>query len=98
MEEEDGLLYVKPEVLHKDTRQRQPGYYLFSLNKGEKGGETGMAAIRYHSLNEIPDWGRETARKLVAQGWLKGGGNGDPDLSHDMLRLLVILDRAGLFG
>lgn len=51
---------------------------------------------RYNTVEELPDWGRPTAEKLLASGLLKGRDTG-LDLSDDMLRCLVILDRAGAF-
>ena len=49
---------------------------------------------RYQTVQECPAWARETIKKLVEQQLLAGNGNG-LDLSHDMVRLLVILERAG---
>ena len=50
--------------------------------------------VRYNTVAECPDWSRETVQKLVDKGYLGGNGQG-LDLSLDMVRLLVILDRAG---
>ena len=52
---------------------------------------------RYDTLEDIPGYAVDTIRKLVDQDHLKGTGTG-LDLSLDMIRLLVILARAGLFG
>ena len=52
--------------------------------------------VRYNTVSECPDWARETVQKLVDRGYLNGTGEG-LDLSADMVRLLVILDRAGAF-
>ena len=46
----------------------------------------------------IPKWAKETVSKLIKQGHLKGGDKNSYELSYLMLRLLVILDRAGLFN
>lgn len=54
------------------------------------------ALMRYETLEQIPDWGKAAVEKLVAKGYLTGTGQG-LDLSSEMLRLLVILDRAGVF-
>ena len=54
-------------------------------------------ATRYNTLAECPQWAQETVRKLIDKGYLSGDGAG-LDLSHDMVRLLVIQDRAGVFG
>ena len=53
--------------------------------------------VRYNTVEECPDWARETVQKLIDKGYLGGNGQG-LDLSHDMVRVLVIQDRAGGFG
>ena len=52
--------------------------------------------MRYNTVEDCPVWARETVRKLMRKGYLSGDGQG-LDLSHDMVRLLVIHDRAGVF-
>ena len=52
--------------------------------------------VRYNTVEECPDWARETIQKLVDKKYLDGTGKG-LDLSADMVRLLVIQDRAGNF-
>ena len=52
--------------------------------------------MRYDNLKAMPDWARPTVEKLVNSGLLNGDGSG-LNLSEDMVRLLVILDRAGNF-
>lgn len=51
----------------------------------------------YDSIASVPDWGKDTIKKLVDKGYLKGNGKG-LDLSEDLLRVLVINDRAGMYG
>lgn len=51
---------------------------------------------RYNTIQECPEWARTTIQKLVDKNILSGTGEG-LDLSHDMVRLLVIHDRAGVF-
>lgn len=69
--------------------------------------ETEADKVIYHNRDEIAEkaeWGLGTFDKLVAGGWLRGEGPTEHDavndysLSRDMLRILVILDRAGVFG
>ncbi len=48
----------------------------------------------YHTVEEVPQWARETVKDLVACGALRGDGKGDLALSEEMLRLLVIMERA----
>lgn len=65
-----------------------------------------MFMVRYSTISEVPAWGQETVKKLCNVGAIKGRG-GEPDgdgyptdldLSEDMLRTLVMLDRAGVFA
>ena len=47
----------------------------------------------YNYIDEnMPDWARPTIQKLVDQGVLNGDGSG-LNLTEDMLRILVIMDR-----
>ena len=52
--------------------------------------------VRYNTVEECPAWARETIQKLVNREYLNGTGEG-LDLSADMVRMLVILARAGAF-
>ncbi len=51
---------------------------------------------RYDRPEDIPAWGRDTVEKLTERKILQGDGQ-KLDLSRDMLRVLVMLDRAGNF-
>lgn len=53
-----------------------------------------LAGRGYKRLEDVPKWARPTAEKLVKSGVLQGDGEG-LNLSYDLLRTLVILDRAG---
>ena len=52
--------------------------------------------MRYNTVAECPDWARETVQKLIDKGYLGGDGQ-SLDLSRDMVRILLIPDRAGSF-
>ena len=52
---------------------------------------------RYNTVQECPEWARKTIQKLVDKGYLSGDGK-NLDLSHDMVRMFVINDRAGVYG
>ena len=52
--------------------------------------------MRYNKVDELPGWAKPTVEKLIAKGLLNGDGSG-LGLTSDMVRLLVILDRAGTF-
>ena len=46
--------------------------------------------------DNMPEWARPTIQKLVDKGILKGGDDG-LNLTEDLMRILVINDRAGLY-
>ena len=50
---------------------------------------------RYEHLEDVPDWAKPTVEKLVAAGVIKGDGEA-LNLSYDLCRSLVILDRLGI--
>ena len=52
----------------------------------------------YQKIENVPDWAMDTVKKLVNRGILLGDENGNLNLTSDMVRILVILDRAGSFG
>ena len=56
-----------------------------------------IAMKRYNTIEEMPEWARATIQKLVDSEILNGTGTG-LDLSMDSIRILVILDRAGMFN
>ncbi len=45
----------------------------------------------------MPDWAKPTIKKLVKRGIIEGNENGERMFTDDLLRTLVIIDRAGLF-
>lgn len=45
----------------------------------------------------MPEYARPTIQKLINRGYLKGDSSGKLNLTDDMLRILVILDRSGSF-
>ena len=53
--------------------------------------------MMYKTLEEVPEWAQGTVRKLLDRQLLQGNGE-SLDLSHDLVRTLVILDRADVFG
>ena len=50
---------------------------------------------RFDKLERLPNYARATIGRLVDQKILKGDEKGNLNLSEDMVRILVILDRAG---
>lgn len=51
----------------------------------------------YNSVAECPAWAKDTVQKLVNKGFLQGDDQGKLALTTDLLRLLVINDRAHLY-
>ena len=51
----------------------------------------------YHYTKDVPDWGRSTVQKLLDKGVFKGAAADDLNLSEDMLRMMVISDKAGVY-
>lgn len=70
-----------------------------TLSKYEKSGVYDNAAIRWAYIDgNLPSWATPTIKKLVNKGHLKGGDKNSLELSNVFMRVLVILDRAGVFG
>lgn len=53
--------------------------------------------IMYKTINEVPGWAKPTIQKLVDKRLLQGDENGDLNLTESMVRIFVVLDRAGNF-
>lgn len=60
--------------------------------------------MRYNTISECPKWAQPTIKKLVNKEYLGGSGSkdaqGNPtdlDLTMDMIRVLMINDKAGLY-
>lgn len=64
---------------------------------GEQNENKEEIEARYNTIAECPEWARKTIQKLVDKGILNGDGQG-LNLSLDMIRMLVINDRAGVYG
>ena len=52
---------------------------------------------KYDWTLACPEWAQSTVHKLHQRKYLRGDEMGQLNLSEDMCRLLVILDRAGVF-
>ncbi|MEG2381894.1 MAG: N-acetylmuramoyl-L-alanine amidase, partial [Oscillospiraceae bacterium] len=47
--------------------------------------------------DNMPEYARATVKKLMDTGYLKGDENGKLGLDDNLLRMLVINDRAGVY-
>ena len=50
-------------------------------------------AMRYNSIEEIPDWARGTIKEMMDEGLIAGTGGGNLDLSTDMVRMFYVMKR-----
>ena len=48
---------------------------------------------RYATVDDVPDWARDDVQRMIDSGVLAGEGDGKINLSRDMLRTLVIMQR-----
>ena len=72
-------------------------YFGASLDFGDGDADQKEGAkVRFNHIEELPDWAQPTIARLVEIGHLRGDGVG-LDLSLDMVRIFVVLDRAGVF-
>lgn len=51
--------------------------------------------VYYKTLKDVPEWGQAAVRKCILSKALTGDGKGNYNISEDLLRVLVILDRMG---
>lgn len=59
---------------------------------------TAQSKIYDYVDDNMPEWARPTIAKLVNKGFLKGDEEGKLGLTEDLMRVLVINDRAGIYG
>ena len=53
----------------------------------------GEDMVRYNTVAEMPEYYRAEAQRLLESGALRGRGDGQLDVSEDMLRTLIIVQR-----
>ncbi len=68
------------------------------VGRGKESWKNFLGGLRmYRTYEDVPDWGKPTVRKLMERRLLLGDESGNLNLSGDMVRLLVLLDRAGIW-
>ena len=90
--EEDDMTQKETQAMVDSALTGQKAQIIAELSKMMEG----MKGKVFHSETDVPHWGAETVRKLVDSGALKGDQHGDLNISEDLLRTFVILDRLGL--
>jgi N-acetylmuramoyl-L-alanine amidase len=73
-------------------------FYGIKLEDDVQVNESEVKEMRYQKVEHLPDWARPTVEKLIANGCLNGNESGELNLSEDMVRVFVVLDRAKVFG
>lgn len=86
-------------VRHRDLAATAcPGKnYPFDFIAKEGENVTNPIYAKRNDVKEQAPWGLATFDKLVDKGYLEGEAEGVYNISREMLRILVILDRAGQF-
>ena len=86
-------------VRHRDLAATAcPGKnYPFDFIAKEDENVTNPIYAKRNDVKEQAPWGLATFDKLVDKGYLEGEAEGVYNISREMLRILVILDRAGQF-
>lgn len=56
----------------------------------------GVQKVIYKTFNDLPIWAKPTIQKMMARKSIQGDEKGDINLSEDMVRTFVILDREGV--
>ena len=51
--------------------------------------------VVYRKFENVPEWAKPTVQKVMDKGALQGDDKGELNLSYDLTRTLVILDRLG---
>ena len=96
-ESEDKLMSKEYEELKAENDRQndiinQMGIELEELRN------TAKTEIYDYIDDNMPEWARPTIAKLVNKRFLKGDEEGKLGLTEDLMRLLVINDRAGIYG
>lgn len=94
MEQVNALLKSKEDYLATMTEQQFNAIL-----------DTRLAAIKpitYKFIEDVPTWGRDSVQKCLDKGFMVGTGIEDGravlDISADLLRVIVLNDRAGIYG
>ncbi len=86
-------------TVHRDYANKScPGDYLYNLH-GQIAAEVNKRLedeemVRWSTINDVPEgFYRDTVKQLMADGIIKGKGDGVIDLTEDMLRVMVFCQR-----
>ncbi|MEI3158992.1 MAG: N-acetylmuramoyl-L-alanine amidase [Monoglobus pectinilyticus] len=94
LESEDELMSREYEEL-KAENDRQNDIINQMGTELEELRNTAKSKIYDYIDDNMPEWARPTITKLVDKGFLKGDEEGKLGLTYDLMRMLIINDRAG---
>lgn len=97
LESEDKLVSREYEEL-KAENDRQNDIINQMGTELEELRNTAKSVIYDYVDDNMPEWARPTIQKLVDKGFLKGDEEGKLGLTYDLMRMLIINDRAGVYG
>lgn len=100
------LQFERPADTGETMRQKRAAYGQGYFNKYAGQAETEVEEVRYNKIADMPAYAQPTINKLIEKGYLSGYGTekdedgkpADLNISDDMIRMLVINDRAGVYG
>ncbi len=76
--------------------------YLTAMTKDEFNAILDARFPVYKFIENVPEWGRDSVQKCLDKGFMVGTGteNGKAvlNISADLLRTMVLNDRAGIYG
>lgn len=92
--------WQKPKNIREELTDEMTAEEKARLEKIEKSVEdiSNRLSKVYHYTSAVPAWARPTVQKLLDKGVLHGASDDDLALSEDVLKILVLNDRAGLYG
>ena len=84
--------------LHKDGKPIDPEPYITNAGEEDMTREEILEIVKeaqvvYKMPGDVPEWGRPTVEKYIKDGGIKPEKDGSVNLSHDLVRTLVIVDR-----
>lgn len=97
---DDMALYTKKfqEIINAIAKGIADGFGFKMELTDEKNEQEEEEMTIYKKLEDVPSWGKATIKKLINKGYLAGENGGLLNIEENMLRVLVINDRAGLYG
>lgn len=90
-EEEPDMTQKETQALVDSALVKQKAEIVAELSKMMEG----MKPKVFVSKEDVPEWGKRTVDKLLPSGALIGDDKGNLNLSVDLLRMFVVLDRLG---